>query len=123
MITKEDRTIEIALMRMGSNPSNIGSPLEVPDGLKILQDGEEPPSSFGCMRIMTVKDGDKRVVWDCKSMDQIREAEQMFEKLKGEGLVPYRVGTDGKSSSEEMTEFDPHVEEIIFLPMKAVAGG
>lgn len=97
--------------------------INVPDTLRVLKDYEAPPEGYGVFRIMTPKDGDKRVVWDCRDMAQIDEAKAMFDKLIQEGLVPYKVGLDGKATSEVMDEFDPHAEEVIFLPVALVTGG
>ena len=97
--------------------------ISVPDGLRILDDHEQPAKGFGVFRIITPKDGDKRVVWDCHDLSQIREAKEMFDKLIAEGLVPYKVGLDGKATSEVMDEFDPYAEEVIFLPVALVTGG
>lgn len=77
---------------------------------------------FGMFRILDQAEGDKRLVWNRLSMADIREADRMFSQFVKEGLSPYRVGGDGKQGSA-MDKFDPTVEEVIFLPMKLVAGG
>lgn len=97
--------------------------ISVPENLRVLEDHENPPEGFGVFRIMTPKDGDKRVVWDCRDIAQIEEAKTMFDQLIQEGLVPYKVGLDGKATSEVMDEFDPYAEEVIFLPVALVTGG
>ena len=75
-------------------------------------------------QIMNFKDGDKRVVWDSGSLAEIQAAKEMFDNLRKEGLMPFRVGVGGKASAEEMTEFDPLAEQVLFLPGKRlVAGG
>jgi hypothetical protein len=114
-----DRTIEAQVFKGGQAATQI----VVPDSLRILEDHENPPEGFGVFRVMTPKDGDKRVVWDCRDMDQIEDAKAMFDQLIQEGLVPYKVGTDGRATSEVMDEFDPHAEEVIFLPVQLVVGG
>lgn len=73
-------------------------------------------------RIMTAKDGDKRVVWDCRDLDQIADAKTMFDDCIEQGLVPYRVDFNGKVTSEVMDEFDPDAEEVIFLPVSKKLG-
>jgi hypothetical protein len=65
----------------------------------------------------------KRVVWEATSIPQIAEARKLFDALREEGMTAFRVGTDGKQSSEEMKEFDPLAEEVIFVQMKHVVGG
>lgn len=97
--------------------------VRIPDELAVLADDQIVPPGHTCWRIMTKHDGDKRVVWDARNIAQIAEAEKLFNKLKTEGMTPYRVGTDGSKTSEEMKEFDPHAEEVIFIQMKHVIGG
>lgn len=121
MIT-ETREIEIALIRVGNKPGNASLKLKVPDNLELLEGNKANPG-FGCFRFMTPKDGDKRVVWDSRDFAQISEAKGMFDEAVLQGLVPYRVGVNGRASSEVMAEFDPYAEEIIFLPVAMVAGG
>jgi hypothetical protein len=119
-----DREIDIAMLRAGNNPSNLSTKLKIPDSLGIMDDpAQTAPEGFGCFRIMTPKDGDKRVVWDSRDFAQISEAKAMFDELVVQGLVPYCVGVNGRASSEVMAEFDPYAEEIIFLPVAMVVGG
>ena len=116
----ELREIEIPLIK----GSKLTSKFVIPDELGILEDPRQvPPKGFGCFRIMTPKDGDKRITWNNQDFAQIRQAKETFDKLVLEGLVPYRVGTNGQASSEVMPEFDPYSEEIIFLPISLVMGG
>lgn len=75
------------------------------------------------MRILSQEDGDRRLVWNKFSIPEISAARKMFDDLVREGMVPYRVGVDGDASSVKMTQFDPSVEEIIFMPIKALIGG
>jgi hypothetical protein len=112
-------TIEVQVLK----GSRVTVPVTIPEKLKVLRDNETPKSGFGCFRVMTAKDGDKRVVWDARDLDQIEEAKAMFDQLIQEGLVPYKVGLDGKATAEVMEEFDPYAEECLFLPIAAVAGG
>lgn len=118
------RTIELSLMQAGGMPTKLASTIEIPESLAILDDPKALPNKgHGVMRIMTPKDGDKRVVWDSNSADEIWDAKAFFDKLIQEGLVPYRVGTNGKATSEVMDEFDPYAEEVVFLPVAMVTGG
>lgn len=113
--------------------------VEVPKGLRILTDNEPKESwvkrlaaesgakfiakDWSCFRIMTAKDGDKRIVWCRRVLTQIAEAKKLFMDLMSKGNVPYRVGVDGAATSEVMKEFDPTAEEVIFMPIRAVSGG
>lgn len=98
---------------------------EVPEELQILRDGEAEAefSEFGCFRILSQVDGDRRVVWCRRKLAQIAAAKQMFMDLIEKGMMPYRVGVDGAATSKVMDEFDPTAEEVIFMPLKAISGG
>jgi len=82
----------------------------------------EHNKQFGIFRILDQKEGDKRLVWNRLSLSDISEADKMFNQFISQGLTAYRVGGDGKQGSP-MEKFDPTAEEVIFLPMKMVAGG
>lgn len=113
---------------------------EIPPELRVLDEEKDgdfmelcakvaegmAPIDYGrlsCFRIMSQTDGDKRVVWCRRVIAEIKAAKQMFLDLISKGMVPYKVGTDGKASATEMKEFDPIAEEVIFMPVKAIAGG
>jgi hypothetical protein len=123
MSTATKRTINLDPHRLALKGKR-SKQINIPDGLTVLDKPQEKaPEGFGCFRVMTPKDGDKRVIWDNTSFEQIREAKEMFDELVEEGLCPYRVGVNGRASADVMDEFDPHAEEIIFMPIAAVAGG
>lgn len=82
----------------------------------------EKDRKFGIFRILNQKDGDKRLVWNRLSLADMNEASRMFDQFTAEGLQGYRVGGDGRQG-ERMEKFDPTAEEVIFLPIKLVAGG
>lgn len=120
MSTVVDRTIEISML----GHSNLAVKIDIPASLEIMDNPSDTPrKGCGAMRVMTPKDGDKRVVWDSFSLGQIRDAKAMFDDCVAKGLLPHRVGIDGKQTAEIMTEFDPTAEEIIFVPVALVAGG
>jgi hypothetical protein len=110
-------TIEVPLVKNSNILDNIKT------SLKVLKDGEKANKWERTYRFLTSKDGDKRIVWDCRDMDQIEDAKVMFDESVAKGLVPYRVGTNGKATSEVMDEFDAEAEEVIFLPINQVIGG
>lgn len=94
--------------------------LQVPDDQEFaLIEGNK---DFGVFRILDQKAGDKRLVWNRMSMGDIAEAGRMFDQFIKEGLAAYRVGGDGKQG-DSISKFDPTAEEILFLPIKLVAGG
>lgn len=82
----------------------------------------EGNKAFGVFRILDQREGDKRLVWNRMSMADIAEADRMFDKFIKEGFNAYRVGGDGKQGAP-MNAFDPTAEEVIFLPVKLLAGG
>jgi hypothetical protein len=118
MITYQD-FIETPLVKNSNILENIG----IPESLTILKDKETPKKGFHIFRILTAKDGDKRIVWDSRDIDQINDAKAMFDECVAKGLVPYWVGTNGRATSEVMDEFDAEAEEVIFLPIAQVMGG
>ena len=86
-------------------------------------ESEAEASDMRCFRIMTSTDGDKRVGWCRRIINEIKAAKEMFLDLIKQGMVPYKVGINGQASAEIMDEFDPTAEEVIFMPAKAVIGG
>lgn len=121
MLATAERKIELRLFH---GNTQMGIEIDIPASLGLMNDAKaKAPPFHGVMRVMTPKDGDKRVTWDSRDFTQIREAKEMFDKCVTQGLVPYRVGVGGKATCEVMSEFDPHAEEIIFLPIQAVVGG
>lgn len=100
--------------------------IEVPSALRALTDKEadvDAAADMGCFRILTRKDGDKRVVWCRKVIAEIQAAKQMFMELVAAGMRPYRVGVDGVRTVEIMDEFDPTAEEVIFQEIAPISGG
>ena len=95
--------------------------VELPDEIQILE-GKQP-KGLSCFRILDPEKGDERLTWDSRSFDQIKAAKKLFVDLVKKGLKPFRVGTNGQATSEVMTEFDAHAEEVLFLPYKMVRGG
>ena len=103
--------------------SKLKTSIDISEELSVLGDGESVPINHGCFRIMHPDIGDERITWDKSSLLQIRDAKELFIKFIKEGLTPYRVGTNGKASSEVMDEFDAAAEEVIFLPVSLCVGG
>lgn len=83
---------------------------------------EDVPAGCGIMRIINAK-GDDRIAWNKMNLTEINRAKDAFDELVVKGLVPYRVGINGKAASETMSEFDPAAEEVIFLPVALAIGG
>lgn len=113
---KYDVPFELSVLRGDFTPEEAAS---IAGSLEI----EAIVEDFGCFRIMSQADGDKRVVWCRKVIAEIKAAKKMFLDLISKGMVPYKVGVDGQASAMEMKEFDPTAEEVIFMPIKAISGG
>ncbi len=60
-------------------------------------------------------EGDKRIMWDSQSKDEIKEAEETFNEHKAKGYMAYRVSKKGDEGSVIDT-FDPAAERIIMRP-------
>jgi len=103
-------------------PTMFNNQYEVPENLTVLDDNETIPPESCVFRVMSEK-GDTRIVWNKKNIPEINDAKKTFQDLIAQGMVPHRVGINGKATSEEMSEFDPTAEEVIFLPVPVLAGG
>ena len=115
-----DRSLEVVAVKN----SNIKAKIQIPESLQILDDPYAKPAiGCGIFRVMTAKDGDKRVVWDSRDFNQITEAKAMFDELVAAGQVPYRVDAAGRATPEITTEFDPYVGECVFLPLAQICAG
>lgn len=114
--------------------------VEVPAELQILNDDEPTPEDPACfiVRIMTPKDGDKRIVWNRRSIPEINAAKNMMQDLIAKGMVPFKIDpSTGEKTAMIMDEFDAFAGELmmsdqpppqkprqaIVNPVKAVAGG
>jgi len=79
-------------------------------------------------RVINQSDGDKRIVWDSRSIPEINDAKSMFNKLIEQGFVAYRCDPNGKKLPVALVAFDPLaeeivMEEIVFTPQHMVVGG
>lgn len=97
--------------------------IELPDGIKVLEDNQEIPDDHFIFRILSQEKGDERLIWNSRSLADIQAAKRMFVELIKKGLKPFKVGINGAATSEVMDEFDPTAEEVIFLPQAFVVGG
>lgn len=97
--------------------------IEIPPEIHRSSEGEIPANHDRQFSVMHPEFGDERLTWSSTSLTQLQEAKKLFVELVKKGLTPYRVGVNGQQSSEVMKEFDPHAEEVIFMPTAAVAGG
>jgi hypothetical protein len=97
-------------------------------GLRTLADGESTPERHATWRILTVKDGDKRVVWDTGDFAEMADAKRLFNECLAAGLVPYVCDESGRPTGEVMDTFDPSAGEVVFkdvvfAPARLAVGG
>jgi hypothetical protein len=65
--------------------------------------------------------GDTKTMWSKSNPDEVEIARDTFRKFKDKGYAAFSVkGKDGERG-EQMHEFDPDAERIIFVP--ALQGG
>jgi hypothetical protein len=64
--------------------------------------------------------GDSKTIWNKDNPDEVECARDQFNKLTKKGYRAFSVGAKGKQD-EIVTEFDPDMEKLIFVP--ALAGG
>ena len=67
--------------------------------------------------VMAVMDdtGDTKVIWDPENQDEVDNAKQTFNNLKGKGYLAYKVIGKG-DKGEVIDRFDRHLEKIIMSP-------
>jgi hypothetical protein len=120
MIETEPRTIDVTVLLN----TKLKATVEVPSEIQFLEDGQQLEKGRHCIRIMHPDKGDERLTWDSTSLAELQQAKKLFIDLVKKGLTPYRVGLNGQSTAKVMDEFDPHAEEVIFMPTATlVAGG
>jgi hypothetical protein len=62
--------------------------------------------------------GDTKINWDPDDADSVEAARDTFKKLIKKGHMAYSVHDKGKNlgkKNERITEFDPELENIIFI--------
>lgn len=76
---------------------------------------------MGTMRILD-RSGDTMLAWAPDDVEAVREAEELFDRLKAERKLAFaRPAGGGADEAEQITSFDPSVEEIIWV--RPIAGG
>jgi hypothetical protein len=66
-------------------------------------------------------EGDDRIVWNKRYLDQVKEASSKFYELKKLGFQAFLAKRNGQKSNRQMFRFDPNAEEIIMVP--PIVGG
>lgn len=65
--------------------------------------------------------GDTKIMWSKDNEDEVANARRSFEDFKKKGYTAFRVAGKKGEPGEQMREFDPDAERIIFA--KPMAGG
>lgn len=77
---------------------------------------------MGTMRILTLKDGDRAVVWAPDQAEEVEKARTEFDARISEGYRAYEF--PGKNREGTPTEtFNPDADEIIVTSRGGFAGG
>jgi len=108
------------------NGCRLSKPMDIPETLRVVTDDETVSlaPSEGCFRVLNEQAGDDRIVWDRMDPEQIKDAAKLFDKLLQEGQTPYAVNIDSQvDMNRQLTSFDPHLEEIVFIPTQVLRGG
>lgn len=74
---------------------------------------------IGAMAVMG-EAGDTKHIWDRTKPDEVEAARELFYKLRAKRYLAFSVTKDG-SKGEQVTEFNPSEERLIFVP--ALVGG
>lgn len=116
-------TIDISPLMAGGRSLNMKEEIMIPEGIRRLEDGAEPEEGHFVFRILNPESGDDRLTWNPMSLLELQGAKKLFMDLVKKGLKPFKVGMDGKATSEAMSQFDPRAGEVMFLATAMVAGG
>lgn len=88
--------------------------------LRKVADDYVPLPNEGMLHEMD-RSGDSKYIWDKNTPAEVEVAETMFKSFRKKGYLAFTVkGKDG-AKGEQMTDFDPDAERVIFSP--AMQGG
>jgi hypothetical protein len=73
------------------------------------------PGDHGAMSVMG-REGDTKHIWNKNDPVEVEAARKQFDHFRSKKYLAFHVkGKDG-DKGEQMTEFDPNAERIIFTP-------
>lgn len=75
----------------------------------------EVPLGLGALSIMG-RDGDTKHIWDKTKPVEVEAARDMFKRLTEANYLAFRVTGSKGERGEQIREFDPNIERIIFTP-------
>jgi|SRR5688572_8941743 len=76
---------------------------------------EKIPANL-CAAGILGKDGDTKVIWDKSKPDEVEAARDLFNKLRAKNYLAFKVTDDKGTQGEQVREFDPKVERMVFTP-------
>lgn len=92
--------------------------------LDLMKERGKTPEQYPDLMLFEVMDksGDTKIMWDRNNQDEVKIAKQAFEELtKTKKFVAFYVTDKDGTKGEQMREFDPRAERVIFVP--PMAGG
>lgn len=73
------------------------------------------PKGKGAMAIMGAR-GDTKYLWDKTKPVEVEAARAQFNKFREEGYLAFKVTGKNGDKGEQITEFDPEIDALIFAP-------
>ena len=82
---------------------------------------DEDPINGKHYMAITDETGDTKVMWSKDNADEVENARETFKRMKKNGYAAFKVEGKKGEAGEQMHEFDPNAERIIFT--KQMQGG
>jgi hypothetical protein len=73
------------------------------------------PAGRGAMAVMGVQ-GDTKYIWDKTKPVEVEAARAQFNTFREQGYLAFKVTGKNGDKGEQITEFDPNMDAIIFAP-------
>lgn len=73
------------------------------------------PTGLGAMAVIGVA-GDTKYLWDKTKPVEVEAARAQFTKFRENGYLAFKVTGKNGDKGEQITEFDPNIDAIIFAP-------
>lgn len=84
--------------------------------LRTIEGGfSEVPDGHGAFAVMGER-GDTKHIWDRTNVAEINAARELFRSLTSAGYLAFHVTGKNGDKGEQMREFDPNAERVIFAP-------
>lgn len=61
------------------------------------------------------KEGDTKFYWNAGNPDQTQVAKEVFDSHRSKNFLAFKMNAKG-DQGEQMTEFDPTAESVLFIP-------